>query len=114
MAERSTKIPNAAAAFVPPDKLTGYLLALAHPVGGPKARFFRAYGFDETNAAELEAGLLAIARSADAEATESPHGTKYVADGQLLTPSGRSVRVWTVWIVDPTDPRPRLITAYPA
>ena len=42
------KIPNANAAFVPPEKLTGYLLALAHPVGGPKARFFRAHGFDET------------------------------------------------------------------
>lgn len=108
------KIPDASAAFVPPGKLTGYLLALAHPVGGPKARFFRAYGFDETNTAELEAGLLAIARGADAEAAESPHGMKYVVDGDLPTPSGRSVRVRTVWIVDPTDPRPRLITAYPA
>ncbi len=108
------KIPNADAAFVPPEKLTDYLLALAHPVGGPKARFFRVHGFDETNMAELEAGLLAIARSADAEGTESPHGAKYVADGSLPTPTGRSVRVRTVWIVEPADPRPRLITAYPA
>ena len=108
------KIPNADAAFVPPEKLTGYLLAIAHPVGGPKARFFQAHGFDETNTAELEAGLLAIARGADAEATESPHGVKYVADGDLPTPSGHSVRLRTVWIVDQADPRPRLITAYPA
>ena len=108
------RISNADAAFVPPDKLTGYLLALAHPVGGSKAQFFRAHGFGETNTAELEVGLLAIARGADAEATESPHGVKYVADGDLPTPSGRSVRVRTVWIVEPTDPRPRLITAYPA
>jgi filamentous hemagglutinin len=108
------KIPNDDAAFVPPEKLTGYLLALTHPVGGPKARFFQAHGFDETNTAELEAGLLSIARGADAEAAESPHGVKYVADDDLLTPSGRSVRVRTVWIVEPTDPRPRLITAYPA
>jgi hypothetical protein len=108
------KIPNAAAAFIPPDKLTGYLLALTHPVGGPKARFFRAHGFDETSTAELEAGLLAIARRAEAEAAESPHGTKYVADGRLPTPGGRGIRVRTVWVVDPTDPRPRLITAYPA
>lgn len=108
------KIPNVAAAFVPADKLAGYLLALAHPVGGPKARFFRARGFDGANAAELEAGLLAIARTADTEAVESPHGVKYVAVGDLPTPSGEVVSVRTVWIVEPTDPRPRLITAYPA
>ena len=108
------KLPNAHAAFVPPDKLTSYLLALTHPVGGSKARFFRAHGFDETNTEKLEAGLLAIARSADAEATQSPYGTKYVVDGYLLTPRGERVRVRTVWIVDQADPRPRLITAYPA
>ena len=107
------KLPDADAAFVPADKLTGYLLALAHPVGGSKARFFRAQGFGETNMEKLEAGLLAIARSADAEATESSHGTKYVVDGDLLSPSGKRVRVRTVWIVEITDSRPRLITAYP-
>ena len=108
------RIPNAADAFVPPGKLAGYLLALAHPVGGPKAQFFRARGFDEAHAEELEAGLLAIARDAEAEAEESPHGTKYIADGDLSTPRGTTVRVRTVWIVEPTDPRPRFITAYPA
>jgi hypothetical protein len=108
------RIPNADTAYVPPEKLTGHLLALAHPVGGPKARFFRAHGFTEANRTELEAGLLAIARYAEAEASENPHGTKYVADGDLPTPQGRVVRVRTVWVVEPTDPRPRLITAYPA
>ena len=108
------KIPNADAAFVPPEKLTAYLLALAHPVGGPKARVFRAHGFDEINTAELEAGLLAIAHGADAEVIESTHGVKYVADGDLSTPSGGSLHVRTVWIVEPNDPRPRFITAYPA
>ena len=107
------KIPNGIYAVVPLEKLEGYLLALAHPVGGAKARFFRAHGFDEATSAVLEEQLLAIAQREDALILEGPHGVKYVADGDLSTPIGRVVRVRTIWIVEPTDPRPRLITAYP-
>ncbi len=107
------KLPNAAEAFVPPEKLTDYLLALGHPVGGPKARFFRAHGFSEVSTAELADGLLSIVRTAEVEVEENPHGTKYVADGDLPTPSGRTVHIRTVWIVEPKAPRPRFITAYP-
>ena len=107
------KIPNGIHAVVPLEKVVGYLLALVHPVGGAKARFFRAHGFDEATSAVLEEGLLSIARRADASVIEGPYGAKYVADGDLLTPIGHLVRVRTIWIVEPTDPRPRLITAYP-
>ncbi len=106
-------IPNASEAFVPREKLTHYLLALGHPVGGPKAAFFRMHGFDEANLAELEAALLGIARSAGVKVTTSKNGTKYIADGDLPTPRGRTVQIRTVWIVEPTEPRPRFITAYP-
>ncbi len=107
------KLPNADEAFVPREKLTDYLLALAHPVGGPKASFFRAHGFGEPNLAELETGLLTIARAVRVESKQGPHGTKYVADGDLPTPRGTVVRIRTVWIVEPTQPHPRFITAYP-
>ena len=107
------KLPNAAEAFVPLAKLTDYLLALHHPGGGPKARFFRSHGFDETNLAALESGLVAIAQSAPTKGTKTKHGTKYVADGALPTPHGVTVQIRTVWVVEPTDPRPRLMTAYP-
>jgi hypothetical protein len=107
------KLPNAAEAFVSPEKLTDYLLAVHHPVGGPKARFFRAHGFDETSTDELADGLLAIARAADVEVIKNPHGTKYVADGNLVTPRGVTVRIRTVWIVEPDQPRPRFVSAYP-
>lgn len=107
------KLPNAAEAFVPPEKLTDYLLALTHPVGGSKARFFRTHGFDEINATELADGLLTIVRTAEVEVVENPHGTKYVADGDLPTPRGTTVRIRTVWIVEPDEPRPRFVSAYP-
>jgi hypothetical protein len=67
---------------VPRIKLTGYLLAESHPVGGPKAVFFRRLGFDEENAQLLEAQLLKIARNEVVKSVlSSAHGTKYVIDG---------------------------------
>jgi hypothetical protein len=39
------QLPNADEAIVPRDKLENYLLDLAHPMGGGKARFFPSFGF---------------------------------------------------------------------
>ena len=44
---------------------------------------------------------------------ESPHGLKYIMDGKIETPSGKSPRVRTIWIVDQGLQAPRLVTAYP-
>ena len=106
-------VPNATEAVVPPEKLTAYLLNLAHPVGGSKARFFRAHGFDDDNAGVLASGLRAIVRAGGASERPSPFGTKYVVAGDLPTPRGTVVQVETVWIVETGDDRPRLVTAYP-
>lgn len=109
------KMPNGANAVVPAAKLTEYLLSEAHPVGGPKARFFRAFGYTEDNAAVLEDGLLLIAEGNEVKKTkESPFGTKYGVDGDLATPNGRTVRISTVWIVEEEGDPPRVVTAYPA
>lgn len=109
------RLPNAAHAYVPPEKLTGYLLSPSHPVGGSKARFFHLVGYDEIRAGELEAGLLSIARSEEVvDTVPSPHGVKYIVDGALDTPTGNAVRVRTVWIVERGSERPRFVTAYPA
>lgn len=61
------QLPNRANAYIPPDKLMGYLLSETHAVGKSKAKFFRALGFDETNVRQLEQGLLAIARTEQVE-----------------------------------------------
>jgi len=108
------KLPNCEHAYVPRAKLEGYLLALAHPVGGVKARFFRSLGFHEGNTHLLEQELLMIAAAGDVEEiVPSPHGTKYVVDGRIRTPGGRVARVRTVWVVDVGREHPRLVTAYP-
>ena len=108
-------LPDRNKAYVPPPKLTEYLLSETHAVGKSKAKFFRAFGFDETNVALLEQGLLSIAQTETvAEVVHSPYGTKYIVDGVLETPSGAFVQVRTVWIIEVDDAGPRLVTAYPA
>jgi hypothetical protein len=107
-------IPNADFAFVPPEKLRDYLLNEQHPVGGSKARWFRSVGFDLTALSTLEAELLKQVQSSD-NFTEksSAHGTKYVVSGKISIPGGGEANITTVWIVEPCDPRPRLVTAFP-
>jgi hypothetical protein len=108
------KLPNAEHAFISVRKLDGYLLSEAHPAGQSKAEFFRAIGFSRTDADTLRAGLVAIAQGQEVtETASSSHGTKYVVDGWLSSPTGRMVEVRTVWIMNPGEDIPRLVTAYP-
>jgi hypothetical protein len=45
---------------------------------------------------------------------QTPFGIKYVVNGVIRVPVGRSVALRTIWIsVGPDDP-PRLVTAYPS
>lgn len=107
-------LPNSEQAYIPPEKLTGYLLSETHAVGKEKARVFRAHGFTQEEAHMLEQGLLSIARAEEvAEEVVSPHGTKYAVEGTLTTPRGTLISLRTVWITEASDPRPRFVTAYP-
>ena len=108
------KLPNQENAYIPSHKLYGYLLSKTHSVGKWKAGFFHALGFDKTNVDILEQRLIAIAHSEDVkDVVSSAHGTKYVIEGSLQTPTGGLVLVRTVWIIDAGQDRPRFVTAYP-
>lgn len=109
------RLPNCRQAYIPPQKLSAYLLSETHAVGKAKAKFFRALGFNETNTSLLEQGLLTIAHGATAQdVVASPHGTKYILAGVLETPGGTSPRIRTIWILETGEERPRFVTAYPA
>jgi hypothetical protein len=107
-------LPNADQAIVPAEKLTNYLLSETHPVGKLKARFFRSLGYDERNVDLLREQLREIARSGvvSKKFDPSPYGTKYIVDGQLISPTGGQVLIRTVWVIEPGQP-PRFVTAYP-
>ena len=53
------RIPNFADVYAPDGKLAGYLLALDHPDGGPKARFLASFGFLADNVNDLRLALFA-------------------------------------------------------
>jgi hypothetical protein len=108
------QLPNADEAIVPRTKLENYLLDLAHPIGGGKARFFLSFGFRRE-----EWNLLAVAfrkhsqENPVANSMSDADGVTYLIEGLLETPSGRKPRVRTIWLIETGQVAPRFITAYP-
>ena len=109
------KLPNGDNALIPMRKVRQYLLSDVHTVGRTKSRFFRGVGYQPEEPSVLAADLASIAGNEQvSEFAHTHHGAKYVVDGNVITPSGRDVRIRTVWIVEPSSDKPRLVTAYPA
>lgn len=108
------KLPNASNVKVERKKIVEYLLNREHPDNGGKADFFIALGFRRDDWEPLAGSFrrLAIACSVTRR-MESVHGKKYIVDGAIETPTGKSPRVRTIWIVESGDTIPRLVTAYP-
>lgn len=108
------RLPNASRALVERAKITQYLLNREHPDNGGKADFFIALGFHMNDWETMAAALRML--SIDSPVTlsvESPHGKKYIVDGAIETPVGKTSMVRTVWIIDNGETVPRLVTAYP-
>jgi hypothetical protein len=110
-----TRLVNVESAIVDRRKITGYLLNLRHPDGGPKAVFLMRFGFNLDNVDRLIAALMAHARSHDV-AVEQPgeYGTRYIVDGPIETPDGRNPKLRAVWIVKTGEAAPRFVTAMPS
>ena len=108
------KLPNWKNAYIPSEKLTGYLLSESHSIGKSKAKFFRAIGFNEANTDVLKHHLISIAQSEDVtEVVSTARGIKYVLDGFIQSSRG-NLKIRTVWIIEKGQDRPRFVTAYPA
>lgn len=106
------RLPGGAHAHVDDRKLRDYLLSLDHPIGQLKARFFRAVGLGVAD--DLASALRAVANTGIvAGQVLSEHGTKYIVDGRVRTPTGVDVDLRTIWIVATGESAPRLVTAYP-
>jgi len=107
-------LPNATSVHVAKEKITDYLLNPRHPDGAAKAAFFAALGFKAEAWEVLAEALRELAvRIPVGNKTKSPHGTKYIIDGALKTPCGKTPVVRTIWIIDQGAETPRLVTAYP-
>ncbi len=108
------KLPNYERAIVPQKKITEYLLSLTHRDGKSKAKFFLRFGFS-VDTWEIRATAL-LRHAADhelAKIEESPFGTRYVVEGEILAADGRKPFVRSVWFIETGGEIPRLISAYP-
>ena len=108
------KLPNADRAVIPREKLYGYLLSSAHPVGRFKARFFARLGYRSDTWQRFDADLRSQHLSQDASLVETNEfGRKYEIRAILKGPLGPPELVVSVWFIPKDEDTPRLVTAYP-
>ena len=108
------RLPNCEQAHVPQEKVVDYLLSSTHPEGQIKARFFTSFGFTVNDWQQFAAALVTHAQEHEVARSEmSPFGVRYVIEGILRTPDGRSPAVRVVWFMEKGETMPRLVTAYP-
>lgn len=108
------KLPHAAHALIPIEKVRDYLLSAANPRSRGKAAFFQALGFEPVDWEALRDILLRIAQAENANPGQrSEFGTKYEIRATISGPTGRQAVIRTVWIINAGEDTPRFITAYP-
>lgn len=108
------KLPNADRAVIPREKLYGYILSSAHPVGRFKARFFAKLGFRSDTWQRFEAELRTQHLSQEASLAETNEfGRKYEIRANLKGPLGHPQMVVSVWFIPADEDTPRFVTAYP-
>ena len=108
------KLPLVERAEISEAKIVKYLLSTTHRAGKSKAAFFMEFGFDPQHWEELAVALKEHA--IDNEITQeekTTFGTRYVIEGSLKAPDGRSLNVRTAWFIDNESDIPRFITAHP-
>jgi hypothetical protein len=66
-------LPNRAEAYVPHEKLTGYLLAQTHTVDRSRAQFFRAHGYSEQTVDQFGHDLFDVVKANEVQQVASRH-----------------------------------------
>ena len=109
-----TRLPNAEKAVIDSEKLQGYILSFAHPVGRFKAAFFRRLCYSTENWEVFEQHLRDLILSQDVtRIEESRYGQKFIVEGIMVSPAGTKVQIVTVWVILKGESIPRFITVYP-
>jgi hypothetical protein len=108
-------LPDSDNCIVPNAKISDYLLNEQHPEGGPKAKFFKSFGFDVDDIGQLQTALLRHGREREIK-TEiaTKFGKKFILHCEIATPDTRNPCVVSVWFIKVQDTQPTFVTAYPA
>lgn len=93
------ELPNLNNALIEESKITAYLLSEEN--SGGKSAFFAAFGFTVETWERLRDALQHhIATHEVLRISETIHGVKYIIEGEMQMPDGRSPLVRSVWIID--------------
>ena len=108
------KLPNAQNVVIARVKVVDYLLSETHLDGRHKAAFFRQFGCSDKNWQELASALKRHATDQELAREEpSPFGQRFVIEGIMEMPDGRTPLVRTIWFLRSGETAPRFVTAYP-
>jgi hypothetical protein len=107
------RIPGAERAVVDEAKIRDYLLSPEHPVGGPKARFFKSVGFSRNDWAAVQQIIAGFAGADAKQGKRTGFGQKYIVEGTIEGPGNRTASIVVVWIILAGEDVPRFVTAYP-
>ena len=106
------KLPNGTQAEISMDKLLGYCLNPNHATGKHKARVFAAaLSITSENAQDLLALIKAAAVEGEViQQSTSPFGETFKVD--WIIPNTANIKLRTIWEISPSNPNPRLISAF--
>jgi hypothetical protein len=107
------RIPGSERAVVDDAKIRDYLLSPEHPVGGPKARLFKSLGLSRSDWVAVKEIIAGFTKSEAQLGKQTGFGQKYVVEGTIEGPGGRTATIVVVWIVLAAEDFPRFVTAYP-
>ena len=107
------KLPNREKAVVRRSKIVNYLLSATHQDGQGKANFFIRFGFSTEAWQILAEALRQHTEYEVVKIEDSPYGIRYVIEGELQTPDGRSPQVRSIWFIETEKNQPSFVTAYP-
>lgn len=108
------RIPNYEKAIIDPVKLQDYVLSDTHPIGRFKAAIFQQMGYTRKNWGQFAEDIRTQLLPFDAEEGEkTKYGQKYIITGDIKGPSGKVMKLKSIWIILRGEELPRLITIYP-
>ena len=111
---KMARIPNYGKAIIDPVKLKDYVLSDTHPTGRFKAALFQQMGYTGKNWGQFAGDIRIQHLALDAELGEkTKYGQKYIITGDLTGPSGKVMKLKSIWIILTGEELPRFITIYP-
>ncbi len=112
--KKTMKLPHPDKAVIAQSKIVDYLLSLTHPYGRSKARFFIQCGFSSEDWPKLEKALRKHPIEHDVrERIKTPFGVKFIVEGPLNTPKGKTANLRSIWFIETGEEIPQFVTAYP-